>query len=98
MSYRTFSKLQTYSQADVINSKKLFHLNKNIQFYKSFSESTEKQSNGCSDENYNFNSIEYYNEESCCNLTNDYKSHSNIRTSMCLNFNYVKVYLFIPFV
>jgi hypothetical protein len=94
MSYRTFSKLQTYSQADVINSKKLFHLNKNIQFYKSFSESfsesTEKQSNGCSDENYNFNSIEYYNEESCCNLTNDYKSHSTIRASMCLNFNYVK--------
>jgi len=103
MSYRFFSKHQTYSQADLINSKKIFHLNKNIQYYKSFSE--KKRSRCNSDDDYREHSDDYrehsddYREHS-----DDYREHSDDyreqskfynghsiqRSSACLNFNYIK--------
>jgi hypothetical protein len=97
MPYRTFSKQHTYSHADLINSKKIFHLNKNIQFYKSFSEREPSREpihtidnrgdygcrDGCSDDYI----------DGCGELAeNNQRSVFNSQdiSSMCLNFNYIK--------
>ena len=97
MPYRPFSKIQTYSQADLINLKKIFHINKTIQYYKSFVERTNSNcySNGdqCgeySGENYKFDCTNFYNEQTCCNSLNDSNSHAS---SICLNFNYIRKFI-----
>ena len=101
MSYRTFSKNQTYSYADLINSRKIFHINKNIQYYKSFVESKKSNCDSTGDEygdqcgeysgeNYKLNCTKFYNEQTCCDSVNNFNSHSIHRPSICLNFNYIR--------